>query len=431
MAVRFHPAVALFRTAWFLSTLAHIGCIAEQSADRPPEIKGTQAAGDSAAQPADTDPPQAVVLHPFFDNGRWGYLDNTRRVGIVPQYASAKDFFEDRAAVMAADPSKSGYIRPDGSWAVVLPDGAEPKGRFVQGRAKIFAVSSPHFGFVDSDGKIVLPPKFDWVEDFSEGLAVVNTGRQNPWTPPQHRKPKGEERYGFIDRSGQVVLPLTYSRTGPFGGGLAPIRRGSVFEYIDRNGVVVFSLADLGHDPQDRVSSASRFSNGLAVVSFHSTRLATSFAVFINPSGRQVGPQFEEAGAFSEALARVKVQGKVGYVDTTARLVIPARFDQGNDFHDGRCLVLEGDAWRYIDVRGFVVAKGGTHATDAWNDAEDFHGGLARVHIGGAYVHPDDGPGWWSRGKWVYVDRRGTIVCVCRHDTEQPIEPPLGKEFGF
>jgi hypothetical protein len=48
------------------------------------------------------------------------------------------------------------------------------------------------------------------------------------------------------------------------------------------------------------------------------------------------------------------------------------------------------------------------------NEAEDFRGGLARVHIGGAY---DDGhEGGWKGGAWCYVDRQGTLVRVYERD---------------
>ena len=139
--------------------------------------------------------------------------------------------------------------------------------------------------------------------------------------------------------------------------------------------------------------------------------------------------RYENAGTFSEGLAWVRIQGKVGYVDPDVRFVIPPRFDKGADFHEGRCRVLVGASWQYIDKQGVIVAKGGPAVADAWNDAEDFHGGLARVHAGGEFEESHHGPAFWKRGKWCYIDHQGIFVSICRNDEDHLIVPPLGKEL--
>jgi len=48
------------------------------------------------------------------------------------------------------------------------------------------------WGFIDKTGKLVIPLVYDWVWDFSEGLAVVV---QNG-------------KCGFIDKTGEVVIPF-------------------------------------------------------------------------------------------------------------------------------------------------------------------------------------------------------------------------------
>ena len=53
------------------------------------------------------------------------------------------------------------------------------------------------YGFIDQTGKEVIPCKFDGVESFSEGLAMVYI----------EDVPFGE--YGYIDKTGRVVIPFT------------------------------------------------------------------------------------------------------------------------------------------------------------------------------------------------------------------------------
>lgn len=74
---------------------------------------------------------------------------------------------------------------------------------------------------------------------------------------------------------------------------------------------------------------------------------------FKNGAGQVVIPaQYEEAGSFSEGLARVQVQGKWGFVNVSGEMVIAPRFDQARFFQNGQAKVQEGAKWGYVDVTG-------------------------------------------------------------------------------
>ena len=79
---------------------------------------------------------------------------------------------------------------------------------------------------------------------------------------------------------------------------------------------------------------------------------------FIDKSGKKVF-SFSEHGIlaawdFSEGLAAavIEVGGKRGYIDKTGRVVIPCKYDQANDFHDGLARVYIGDKGYFIDKTG-------------------------------------------------------------------------------
>ena len=46
------------------------------------------------------------------------------------------------------------------------------------------------YGYIDKSGKVVIEPQFDYVRDFSEGLAVVEK----------------DGKWGVIDKNGKVVI---------------------------------------------------------------------------------------------------------------------------------------------------------------------------------------------------------------------------------
>lgn len=50
------------------------------------------------------------------------------------------------------------------------------------------------FGLVDSTGKEIVPPIYDGIDDFREGMASVEVNN----------------KFGFINKSGEVIIPLKY-----------------------------------------------------------------------------------------------------------------------------------------------------------------------------------------------------------------------------
>ena len=55
-------------------------------------------------------------------------------------------------------------------------------------------------------------------------------------------------------------------------------------------------------------------------------------------------------GTFHEGLAYVKIDGKIGYVDTTGKLVISPQFESEKyGFHDGMAAVEQGSKYGWID----------------------------------------------------------------------------------
>ena len=65
------------------------------------------------------------------------------------------------------------------------------------------------YGFIDKNGKVVIEPQFDNVEDFIEGF----------W------KVEKDGKWGFIDKNGKVVIEPQYDYVRDFSEGLAEVRR--------------------------------------------------------------------------------------------------------------------------------------------------------------------------------------------------------------
>jgi WG containing repeat len=236
------------------------------------------------------------------------------------------------------------------------------------------------FGYIDKAGKIIIPPRFDYARDFSEGLATVKIG----------------DKAGCIDLNGKIIIPPQFDSIGEFKNGLAEITLDRLENgKIDKTGKIVTApssgkrkrkptpLSDneplqsedngltlieeggkYGH--QDRsgkivIPTQFDFAADLFVEDMAWVKVKDRIG-YINKQGKKiVPPQFDYLGGdgtgdFDGGLARVCLNSKCGYIDKTAKIVIPLQFnDAAQKFRDGLAWVQIGDRLGYIDKTGKVV----------------------------------------------------------------------------
>lgn len=124
---------------------------------------------------------------------------------------------------------------------------------FTDGLA-MFGVSH-RYGYIDRNGRIVIPAQYEYARPFSEGLAAVEFPGTEGGTP---------SLWGYIDTNGKTVIPPTFSaQPGDFSEGLAIVtKRSKKQTVIDRNGKV----ADREWDSLTPFHLGHSIANGLFVV---------------------------------------------------------------------------------------------------------------------------------------------------------------------
>jgi hypothetical protein len=116
---------------------------------------------------------------------------------------------------------------------------------------------------------------------------------------------------------------------------------------------------------------------------------------FLNGKGQSVIDfQFQEAGPFSEGLARVNIANQWGYIDETGKLVIARQFEEAWSFAEGLAGIKLKNRYGFIDRTGKIVIE------PQFIAARSFSEGLAPVAQ------------TWEMGepKWGYIDHSGQWV---------------------
>lgn len=183
------------------------------------------------------------------------------------------------------------------------------------------------WGFIDVESikniSIAIPPKFDCVGNFSEGLAFfVEDGKE-----------KGEVKFGFINENGTIVIEAAYLRAWTFNEGLARVvRKDSLSGYINKNNKFVI---------KPRFKYGGKFNEGLAPVT------EGNKWGFINRRGKYIiEPRFSGAGYFSESKAPVDIdKNNWGYIDKAGNIIIKADYHSAGSFSEGLARVIPKPDW--------------------------------------------------------------------------------------
>lgn len=153
------------------------------------------------------------------------------------------------------------------------------------------------YGFINVEGKNIIPFKFDSVLTFSDGLAAYYC----------------DSLWGFINKKGEIVIPAQYSKVSPFSDGMCEV--------------------------------TSEKNNNL-------------LNFFINKSGEKCFPttNFTRVGSFQNNRCFVEINNSINYVNKCGEIIIKTNFPYGSDFQDGIATLWNmRDSLQYVDTTGKIM----------------------------------------------------------------------------
>lgn len=227
---------------------------------------------------------------------------------------------------------------------------------------------------------------------------------------------KKNEKQGFINLQGREIVPVVYDDIGSFSEGLVAVnigakgvnfeKKGGKWGFCNYKGEIVIDL---------RYESADGFSEGLAGV-----KLKNKWG-FIDHQGKQViAPQFDEIYNFREGLCAVRIQKKWGYIDKRGKFSITPHFDNVfMGFQDGLAIVFvaEKEENEFGDIKGNygIVDRSGKYVVEPiYQMIWGFKEGLSKVEV--------ESPDNKYYTKVGYINRKGEIVIPPIYDSGEDFE---------
>lgn len=235
------------------------------------------------------------------------------------------------------------------------------------------------WGYIDEHGQMILPPRFEYANDYQDnGLAVVGIGGKQ----------------GVIDAHGRYVVQPIYESISPFSEGLASVidKKGyrviddlghiltpKAYDYIGayHDGRALFYLLDAGglsrygylnQAGQEAIPAqyldATDFANGRALVKVKEGEYA-----LIGTDGRRLAVyKYAFVGSPGDGLLSFQQtqNGKHGYIDEKGTVVIPPRFSIALPFENGRAVVNLAED--YHNLYGLIDKTGAYVIQPEYND---------------------------------------------------------------
>ncbi len=190
---------------------------------------------------------------------KWGFVDNTGKVKITPQFTAVGYFNENLCAVANKD-GKWGYIDKDGK--IVINNQFDRANEFINGKAVV--TTEDKTGVIDAKGKYTINPQFHAMIPDGD-LFVIEQ----------------DHKWGWCDKDGKIIINPQFTEAYPFGGKeLAPVQSGENYGFIDKEGKIAIN-------PQ--FQGALPFNGKLALV------MSNKKIGFIDKDGKYViNPQFDD-----------------------------------------------------------------------------------------------------------------------------------------
>ncbi|MFN3781604.1 MAG: WG repeat-containing protein [Candidatus Kapaibacteriota bacterium] len=221
------------------------------------------------------------------------------------------------------------------------------------------------FGYINYEGKLVIPLIYEDATEFSEGLAFV----------------KNKDIRGFIDTNNRLVIKLENIAGNTFKNGIADVNDKNFLNgFIDKRGKIVIPL---------EYNLLEHYSEGLAFAikgdTFGFINMQNKFEFYVDA---YVSKPFTDGVAFVGKLINQKM--KWALINRKGEKITDYIFDDVKEFSEGVAPVQKDGKWFFIDKNGYETLSNDYRYIDKFVD------GLAWASL--------------RNGKRGYIDHNGNFI---------------------
>lgn len=248
------------------------------------------------------------------------------------------------------------------------------------------ANDSEKWGYINTNGEVMIPFQYERAYGFSEGLAAVLLNG----------------KYGYINPKNEFEISPSFSSAGFFNNGTALINQNNLDYYINNKGVKIsegnadmqmlnnsyftymkgglYGIKNLSGEvvKQPFMSDFFSYSEGLAAVKIKGKWgfMNEKFELVITPIYTE-----KLTYSFHDGYARFKQNGKIGLMDKQGNIMLEAVYDDLYEYSDGLMAYSKNGKWGYINLLGEVIIP------PQYFSAENFQNGIAKVKDGPSNCH--------------------------------------------
>ncbi len=248
-----------------------------------------------------------------------------------------------------------------------------------------------YYGFIDKNQKEVIPVKYFYLEEFTNGKSLVVAGLEKPNSP---------KKYGMIDKYDEAVVPFKYDEIGfDYGNGLRRVKSAfkdkknllyTMYGFINENGKVVI--------PEEYII-LGEFSGGKTFVS---AQKPDESAFLIDKTGLCACPYRAIYDTDYNGLYIIENQeGRKGLFDgrTGNILMTPTYMDMKYPSEGMICVASDDWKYGYLDAKTLEMI-----IRPQYSYARDFSEGLAAVE--------------YSDGEMGFINKQGETVIPFKYSKQ-------------
>ncbi|MEO1654173.1 MAG: WG repeat-containing protein, partial [Bacteroidota bacterium] len=289
----------------------------------------------------------------------WGYINQQGKEVTSFQYTQADDFSEGRGRVEAHN--QFGFVNKEGK--EIIRAQFDYASDFKDGFSLVAAKGS--YGILNREGKLVIAPRYEAISRQPHSIIHTQNGKVKqqallskqgelliaPGTYDSIQyviagvyQIRHENKLGYYNQNLKTLfLPIEYDSIRYVNAQIFQVKYDGKWGLINRDNKVILPLIyQKLNFPETGLVRAIR-------EKLDSYLISKDGEILVQPD------DYQEINEFQEGLARVRKNGKFGYINQQGQLTIPLSFSQAADFYKGTARVIQDGQVRTINQKGKFV----------------------------------------------------------------------------